>query len=137
MATEIYKSVTISTGHRVVGHLGKCKNLHGHNYLIEVTLRAIELSDEGFVVDYGEIKRLIMRWDHKMLLWDEDPIHVRDREGLLRDPEEGIVRVPFNPTAENMADHLAAQFYAMERVTYAQVTVHESDSSYAEASYGA
>lgn len=42
-------------------------------------------------------------WDHKFLLWDRDPwiaVYGQSETGL------GIVRVPFNPTAENIAHYL-------------------------------
>lgn len=95
----------ISCGHRVVGHEGKCRHLHGHNYRIHFKV-AGELDQVGRVLDFGVIKsRLCMwledHWDHRMLLWSDDP-HV---DGLLAvDPM--IVLLPFNPTAENMAEHL-------------------------------
>jgi 6-pyruvoyltetrahydropterin/6-carboxytetrahydropterin synthase len=41
-------------------------------------------------------------WDHKFLLYEWDPI----AEDLKKADPEGIVIVPFNPTAENMAHHL-------------------------------
>ena len=41
-------------------------------------------------------------YDHKFLLWSEDPMC----ELLRIADEEGVVAVPFNPTAENIAKHL-------------------------------
>lgn len=109
----------ISCGHRVVGHEGKCRHLHGHNYRVHFVCEADALDDVGRVIDFGEIKsRLCMwleeEWDHKFLAWDEDKL----MEGIfvevnnfLEDEDsrmfrESIVPVPFNPTAENMAQYL-------------------------------
>jgi len=100
----------ISCGHRVVGHEGKCANFHGHNYRIHFTCqayRAHKLDAVGRVIDFSAIKhRLCMwledEWDHKMLLWETD--HALERMKLLN--PGGIVVVPFNPTAENMAIYL-------------------------------
>ena len=40
-------------------------------------------------------------WDHHFLIWEKDPIC----DALLQiDPT--VIKVPFNPTAENMAEHL-------------------------------
>src|SRR5690606_40371968 len=47
----------ISCGHRVVGHEGKCRFLHGHNYRIHFTVAADQLDEIGRVVDFSVIKR--------------------------------------------------------------------------------
>jgi 6-pyruvoyltetrahydropterin/6-carboxytetrahydropterin synthase len=97
----------ISAGHRVYGHESKCKHLHGHNYRIHFTVEAKELDEIGRVLDFGVIKeKLCMwvekNWDHRTLLWHEDPFSTALAE---LDPE-GILIVSFNPTAENMAEYL-------------------------------
>lgn len=104
----------ISAGHRVCGHESKCAHLHGHNYRVyftvgvDATIRFEErLDDIGRVVDFSVVKTLLCEWlerewDHKFLLWENDPLS----EGLLTVDPEGIVLVPFNPTAENMAQYL-------------------------------
>jgi 6-pyruvoyltetrahydropterin/6-carboxytetrahydropterin synthase len=96
-----------SAGHRVCGHEHKCRFLHGHNYRVHFHCAAEALDEIGRVVDFGVIKaRLCMwledNWDHKLLLWDQDPEFYR-----LCDAAYGsVVAVPFNPTAENMAEYL-------------------------------
>lgn len=96
----------ISCGHRVVGHEGKCCNLHGHNYRVHFECEAAELDEVGRVIDFSVIKSQLCEWlenewDHRMILWDQDS----DAEQLLSiDPT--IVLVPFNPTAENLGQYL-------------------------------
>ncbi len=106
----------ISCGHRVVGHEGKCRHLHGHNYRVHFTCEADELDNVGRVIDFSDMKsKLCMwleeNWDHKMLLWEHDPVanvltddKIKTGDGTTLD--DGIVLVPFNPTAENIAQHL-------------------------------
>lgn len=122
----------ISCGHRVVGHESKCRGLHGHNYRITFTCSADALDTIGRVIDFSVMKaRLCMwlenEWDHKMLLWEQDPLAkvlthnipnwiVNMSELMKRLPISeadeikasvgSVVVVPFNPTAENMADYL-------------------------------
>lgn len=103
----------ISCGHRVVGHESKCRYLHGHNYRITFTLQACkELDQVGRVLDFGVIKSIFCEWlekhwDHKLLLWEEDPLAATLRDDLAGTAAEGsVVTVPFNPTAENIAEHL-------------------------------
>lgn len=113
----------ISTGHRVWGHESKCAHLHGHNYRIFFTVEPnIDVSDPrlagkgdanrpldfaGRVIDFSVVKTLLCEWleehwDHKMLIFVEDPLIDKL---ILLDPD-GICPVDFNPTAENMAAHL-------------------------------
>ena len=96
----------ISTGHRVCGHESKCAHLHGHNYRIHFHCRGKQ-DDLGRVIDFGVIKeRLCMwveeNWDHKFLIWYEDPWV----SALYEIDPKGISMQVFNPTAENMAEYL-------------------------------
>jgi 6-pyruvoyltetrahydropterin/6-carboxytetrahydropterin synthase len=95
----------ISCGHRVYGHESKCAHLHGHNYRIHFSCVG-PLDSIGRVLDFSVMKSQLcmwveQEWDHKCLLWQEDP-WVRELEKV--DPT--IVVLPFNPTAENMARYL-------------------------------
>lgn len=97
----------ISMGHRVVGHESKCRHLHGHNYRIHFTCTAEGLDALGRVIDFSEIKErlclwLEAQWDHKLMLWSEDPLLPE----LERLASEDLCVVPFNPTAEQIARHL-------------------------------
>lgn len=97
----------ISCGHRVVGHEGKCRFLHGHNYRIHFTISSDALDDIGRVVDFSVIKSQLCQWledhfDHKFLIWEEDDL----LEQLQALSPESLVIVPFNPTAENIARYL-------------------------------
>ena len=99
----------ISMGHRVVGHESKCRHLHGHNYRIHFICTAPELDGVGRVIDFSEIKERLCQWleenwDHKMVLWAEDPLLPE----LRRLVPEDLCVVPFNPTAEQIAMHLVS-----------------------------
>jgi 6-pyruvoyltetrahydropterin/6-carboxytetrahydropterin synthase len=127
----------ISCGHRVVGHEGKCRHLHGHNYRVHFRCEAEGLDSVGRVIDFGVIKsRLCLwleaYWDHRMLLWDEDPMQLE----LL--DLQSVVRVPFNPTAENMALYLLStigpQQLAGTEVRLVEVLVEETRKCSAGAS---
>ncbi len=110
----------ISCGHRVCGHETKCRFLHGHNYRITFTCTADSLDPLGRVIDFSVIKDTLCEWlethwDHKMLLWENDPVLAQMRKLAEAGPEfgvldlvwgESVVATPFNPTAENMATHL-------------------------------
>lgn len=95
-----------SCGHRVYGHESVCAHLHGHNYRVTFIIEADKLDSVGRVLDFSVIKTLLCQWlednwDHHFLIWENDPWAVR-----LGDIDPTIVKVPFNPTAENMALYL-------------------------------
>ena len=112
-----------SYGHRVVGHENKCRHLHGHNGRVHFVCKAqpnMESLDHiGRVIDFSVIKeKLCMwvenNWDHKFLAWEQDPVMLSvvtaleetHRNDSLEIAEGSIVWLPFNPTAENMAEYL-------------------------------
>jgi len=94
----------ICCGHRIHLHESKCAHLHGHNYGFTFHCTAPGLDKAGRVVDFSVIKATLCQWleeqwDHRTLICNEDPwamtLQLLDRDG--------IVLVPFIPTAENLA----------------------------------
>lgn len=93
-------------GHRVVGHENKCAHLHGHNYRIYFHCTAEQTDELGRVMDFSVIKAKLCNWledhwDHRFIVWEQDPL-AADIAKL----DSATVKVPFNPTAENMAQYL-------------------------------
>lgn len=116
MAIEAERYHDICCGHRVVGHEGKCRNLHGHNYRFHFTIRALKLDEVGRVIDFSVIKQKLCmwleeNWDHRMLIWFEDPLLEQ-----LRELDRTVTPVPFNPTAENIAKHIVEVIAPMQLV---------------------
>lgn len=108
MTTTCTRKMTLDAGHRVPGHQGQCRNLHGHTYTLEVTVEGA-IADDGMIVDFGVLKTVMMeevhaRWDHAFLAWEYDgPV----REALAADPAWKVWWMPRPPTAENLAEHAA------------------------------
>lgn len=65
--------IRISTGHRILHHSGACSRPHGHNFEITVEVTGT-LTQEGWVVDKGEITDIIDEWDHRFILQEGDPL---------------------------------------------------------------
>ena len=53
---EVMIERNFSSAHQLRGYKGKCENLHGHNYRIEIYARGSELDNIGLLVDFGELK---------------------------------------------------------------------------------
>lgn len=140
---------SIDAGHRVLGHEkpdgspGKCSRLHGHTYGFDVVIGGSVLDATGFVVDFGLIKGVLDEWDHRLLLWERDPFGIAYPDGddpgvpsqWAYDDDSGVVRLSFNPTAENMAAYLAHRFVSMFEVDFCRMIVRETAKS--EASFTA
>jgi 6-pyruvoyltetrahydropterin/6-carboxytetrahydropterin synthase len=140
----------ISCGHRVVGHESKCRHMHGHNYRVHFCCTAKDLDNVGRVIDFSVIKEKLcmwieQNWDHKFLAWEKDK-EMRNIQIVLNDHacyEESdffghsIVWTPFNPTAENMAEHLlnvvGPQQLEGTGVVLVAVTVEETAKCHASA----
>jgi 6-pyruvoyltetrahydropterin/6-carboxytetrahydropterin synthase len=79
---ETTKQIELDAAHRVTYHDSKCKNIHGHRYKVEATVRGTlftEGSSEGMVLDFGIIKQTMMQFihdncDHAAIFWWRDPI---------------------------------------------------------------
>lgn len=87
---RVTKRLEISGAHNLnLPYESKCKSLHGHNWLIDITCQCNdnELKD-GMVLDFTEIKRIVSeQFDHKYLN-DVPPFDI------------------INPTAENLAKYI-------------------------------
>ena len=112
---SITRKFGFDAGHRVLGHEGKCRHLHGHRYTAEVTVTALGLDALSRVVDFGEVKQLIgewidNNWDHNLILNSADPILTRlsqsDQEAILQGRVPYILAHGQNPTAEVLAEVL-------------------------------
>jgi 6-pyruvoyltetrahydropterin/6-carboxytetrahydropterin synthase len=106
---EVMIEEEFSAAHALRGYKGKCENLHGHNYKVEVYVRGEELDEIGMLVDFTQLKsvtrELIKSLDHQNL----NELKPFDNE--------------INPSAE----HLAGYFlhHIASRVNTARATVYK------------
>ncbi|MCM1984086.1 6-pyruvoyl trahydropterin synthase family protein [Lyngbya confervoides] len=83
----------------------KCRSIHGHSWVITLTLRSQSLNAENMVLEFGLLKRSWRGWldahlDHALLLHEQDPM-----VGAVRAVEAGskIFTLPHDPTTEVLA----------------------------------
>lgn len=84
---EITRRLEFDAAHRVLRHESKCRHLHGHRYVVEITCQASNgvLDDLQRVVDFSVVKQLVgewidSNWDHNILLNSQDPLLMVWRE---------------------------------------------------------
>jgi len=60
-----------SSAHQLRGYKGKCENLHGHNWRVQVVVSSEKLNETGLVIDFHELKKItndvILQLDHAVL----------------------------------------------------------------------
>ena len=115
---EVMIERNFSSAHQLRGYRGKCENLHGHNYKIEIYARGKELNNIGLLVDFVELKQaaddLVTYLDHKN----------------LNELEPFVVEQ--NPSAENVARFVLEKLAAKindERVQIYKVRCFETPTS--------
>lgn len=68
---QISAEYTFAAGHALRGYKGKCENVHGHNYKVQVTVAGEHLNSIGLLIDFVDlraaIKSLVDRLDHRFL----------------------------------------------------------------------
>jgi 6-pyruvoyltetrahydropterin/6-carboxytetrahydropterin synthase len=99
---SVTTQIAFCYGHRIVGHAGPCRHLHGHNAVAEVVCEG-PLDALGMVADFGEVKRALhafvdASWDHRTILRRDDPL-----AAVLREAGEPVYLLDGEPTAENLA----------------------------------
>ncbi len=98
-----------SSAHQLRGYKGKCENLHGHNYKIEIFARGEELNNIGLLIDFGDLK-----------LAADEIVNYLDHRNINELP-------PFdeelNPSAENLARYILE--YIASRIDDKRVQVYK------------
>jgi 6-pyruvoyltetrahydropterin/6-carboxytetrahydropterin synthase len=117
---EVMVERNFSSAHQLRGYKGKCENLHGHNYKIEIYVRGSELDNIGLLVDFGELKdaadEVVAYLDHRNI----NELPPFDEE--------------LNPSAENLARYILERISSRvgdERVRVYKVRCFETPTSVA------
>lgn len=138
------KTIKFCAGHRLMNHEGKCKSLHGHGYVLNITVESIDntLDSIGRVADFGVIKSIFgewidTNWDHGVILNSEDTNIIN----FMKENDFKCYIMHGNPTAENMAQHLITKFnylinsYDSINFEVTHIELYETDTCKADAYY--
>jgi 6-pyruvoyltetrahydropterin/6-carboxytetrahydropterin synthase len=82
---------TFSSAHNLRGYKGKCEDLHGHNWRVDIVVRSLKLDNIGMVLDFKFLKEklsvVLEEMDHKYL-------------------NKLVYFKKINPTSENIAKYI-------------------------------
>ena len=114
---ELSVEVSFSAAHQLRGYKGKCENMHGHNWRVQVSVMAQELNNIDIAIDFHDLKRMA-----RDVIAPLDHAYLND---LFPFTEK-------NPSSENIAkwifDSLKKKI-TEENVRVSAVTVWESDTA--------
>jgi 6-pyruvoyltetrahydropterin/6-carboxytetrahydropterin synthase len=119
---EVCVEHTFAAAHQLRNYRGKCENLHGHNYKVQVAMEGEELAFNGLLFDFADLKKalrgVVEYLDHKFL--------------NELSPFDSV-----NPTAENIAKFICEEVQKSlpdppgNGARVSQVKVWETETSFA------
>ncbi|MBT8274355.1 MAG: 6-carboxytetrahydropterin synthase [Bacteroidia bacterium] len=139
---RITKQFAFETGHALYGYDGKCKNVHGHSYKLDVTVIGHPIADTthvkyGMVIDFSDLKKIVKEeivnvFDHATVFNKNTP-HI-ELANELESRGHNVLLVDYQPTSEMMvidfADKISRRLPA--NISLYSLKLQETATSYAE-----
>lgn len=132
---KISKDFRWEMGHRLQCHKGKCFNLHGHSYKLQIEFEGKVDKDSGMVLDYFDVKDIVApivdKLDHTVIVWEKDTELIE----MLKKLNSAHVIMPFETTAENLVGYFLSEISNTNLpsgISKIKVRVCETENTYAE-----
>lgn len=105
----LYTETVIDSAHQLRNYVGKCKNIHGHSWMLKVWIQGVDdIKDEvGILFDFGNIKIIQEKLDHKFIN-DIEPF------------------TTINSTAENLSLFILRELKKMNNLLEYRVRIYET-----------
>ena len=113
---ELMIKTDFAAAHQIKEAGGACENLHGHTWQVKVFLQGKKLSENGMLIDFREVKKIVKIWVDKL-----------DHQ-YLNEVLKGE-----NPTTENLAKYLfkgLKNTINIEEIKLSKVSVGESNDTW-------
>ena len=139
---RIAKEFSFDMAHMLDGHDGKCKNLHGHTYKLQVEV-AGDLhqagAKSGMVMDYSDLKAIVKthildEMDHAFI-YDTTSERETKVAKLLQELNSKTFGMPVRTTAEQMAKFIFERLHSVG-LPVSLIRLWETPTSYCEYSKG-
>ena len=139
---RITKQFSFETGHALYGYDGKCKNVHGHSYRLDVTVigRPIEDNSDvkfGMVIDFGDLKKIVKSeivdvFDHATVFNKNTPHLELAKE--LQERVHNVILADYQPTSEMMVIDFAKKIkkHLPSNIHLYSLKLQETATSFAE-----
>ncbi|MBK7887961.1 MAG: 6-carboxytetrahydropterin synthase [Bacteroidetes bacterium] len=136
---SLTKIFTFDTAHALENYPGKCRHIHGHTYILHVTISGDirnERGDpyDGIIIDFSELKKwvhdaVIQQFDHALLLREGSAL------AAMTFPEwERIYLTSYQPSCENILLDILQKLQTTipNNILVKKLTLYETPTSYAE-----
>ncbi len=124
-------------------HAHQCRHLHGHRYVLELSVSGKirndldDAANNGMIADFGVVKTLLKThlidfWDHAFLVWEKDFAVVNFLKTL---PKHKTVILKNVPTAENLAQealHILMPVFHAQELKITALKLFETPNNWAE-----
>lgn len=136
---RLTKEFRFEAAHFLPGYDGLCANVHGHSYVLRVTVRGHAQEEQaspkrGMVLDFSVLKPIVEEevvslLDHSLMVRSDQTEVIDALAGRFR-----VVRFDFQPTCENLLPWMAARIARRlpAQVELVSLRLNETATSYAE-----
>ncbi len=113
---EITVKGDFAAAHRLNNYRGACENLHGHNFIVEVSVLCDKLDSSFIAIDFKDLKRALREITGRL-----DHTYLNDHEYFRST----------NPTSEMLAKYIYEEMKKRlnERCKMGRVSVYETPTS--------
>lgn len=136
---KVTKIFRFETAHAIHGYEGLCKNIHGHSYVLHVTVGIEDYNQDylpgtGFIIDFKELKKIINEavvkpFDHALLL-SETYLELHPEMRKM----ENLHVWKMEPSVENMIIYIKNKIIHKfpDGLSLCNLKLYETSDSYAE-----
>jgi 6-pyruvoyltetrahydropterin/6-carboxytetrahydropterin synthase len=138
---RLTKQFRFEAAHALWNYDGPCRNIHGHSYVLYVTVRGRPITEpgdpkRGMVMDFSTLKKIVEGliigpFDHALMVNAGTPhLALTGEKGLFGK----VVALPYQPTCENLIHDFAARLLPAlpDGVELHSLRLHETTTAYAE-----
>lgn len=138
---RITKEFRFEMAHALWNYNGPCRNVHGHSYVLYVTLAGEPVNNtedprNGMIIDFGDLKSIVEesvigKFDHALMIAGFGP---EEKIKNYRQHFENVIISDFQPTCENLVTEIAGILLPRtpDGTTLHSVKLYETATSYAE-----
>lgn len=138
---RVTKEFRFEMAHALWNYDGLCKNIHGHSYILYVTIKGEPISNindvkYGMVMDFGDLKKIVNesivnKMDHSLVISEHSK-----HEHLLQTEQMFDRRhiLNYQPTCENMVIDFSERIIKLlpDNIKLQSLRLFETATSYAE-----
>jgi len=138
---RVTKEFRFEMAHALWNYDGPCRNVHGHSYILYVTVAGVPVNDpdsnrNGMVLDFGDLKKIVResvvdRFDHTLMVSGQAPAATVES---YRQHFGNVIVSAYQPTCENLVADIAATLSGRipAGTVLHSVKLYETATAYAE-----